>query len=353
MANLFNGNVGDEPYIEQQSTVATALDEALATDYDGTLRFAPAWPSGWDASGTVSIQGGSKVDVQVEGGTLATAAIVAGSTTTMNVRNPWPGSQAEVVNGSTGAVVVAPTTASTFSLPVTAGSSYLVEQPSIPTTSLTYAQVTGTQATTYKTLGGKVQIGLPTASAYSNLAASFNDVGITADNDTAPGNWDGGGASFSETALTNAGAGPGAGFSSGGITYTMPNAAAGTNDNTVAEGQTIDVSGSGSSIGFLVSASYGPASGTATITYTDGSTQTVTLNAPDWFSTSAPGGGTVAVDSTYQNRQGNTTYTHTADIFAENFGLTSGKTVVSVTLPPGSAPTAGTPALHVFDISVG
>jgi hypothetical protein len=353
MANLFNGNVGDEPYIEQQSTVATALDEALATDYDGTLRFAPAWPSGWDASGTVSIQGGSKVDVQVEGGTLATAAIVAGSTTTMNVRNPWPGSQAEVVNGSTGAVVVAPTTASTFSLPVTAGTSYLVEQPSNPTTSLTYAQVTGTQATTYKTLGGKVQIGLPTASAYSSLAASFNDVGITADTNTAPGNWDGGGASFSETALTNAGAGPGAGFSSGGITYTMPNAAASTNDNTVAEGQTIDVSGSGSSIGFLLSASYGPASGTATITYTDGSTQTVTLNAPDWFSTSAPSGGTVAVNSTYQNRQGNTTYTHTADLFAENFGLTSGKTVASVTLPPGSALTAGTPALHIFDISLG
>jgi hypothetical protein len=353
MANLFNGNVGDEPYIEQQSTVATALDEALATDYDGTLRFAPAWPSGWDASGTVSIQGGSKVDVQVEGGTLATAAIVAGSTTTMNVRNPWPGSQAEVVNGSTGAVVVAPTTASTFSLPVTAGTSYLVEQPSNPTTSLTYAQVTGTQATMYKTLGGKVQIGLPAASAYSSLAASFNDVGITADTNTAPGNWDGGGASFSETALTNAGAGPGASFSSGGITYTMSNAAASTNDNTVAEGQTIDVSGSGSSIGFLVSASYGPASGTATLTYTDGSTQTVTLNAPDWFSTSAPSGGTVAVNSTYQNRQGNTTYTHTADIFAENFGLTSGKTVASVTLPPGSALTTGTPALHVFDISVG
>ncbi|HWG24656.1 glycosyl hydrolase family 95 catalytic domain-containing protein [Actinospica sp.] len=352
MANLFNGNVGDEPYIEQQSTVATALDESLATDYDGTLRFAPAWPSGWDGSGTVYIQGGSKVDVQVEGGTLATAAIVAGSTTTMTVRNPWSGSQAEVVNGSTGAVVVSPTTASTFGLPVTAGSSYLVEQPSNPTTSLAFAQVTGTQASAYKTLGSK-QIGLPKGSAASNLAASFNDVGITADNNTAPGDWDGGGASFSETALTNAGDGPGASISSGGLTYTMPGAAAGANDNTVAEGQTIDVSGSGSHIGFLLSASYGPASGTATITYTDGSTQSASLNAPDWFSTSAPSGGTVAVNSTYQNRQGNTTYTHTADIFAENFALSSGKTVASVTLPAGSALTSGTPAIHVFSIAIG
>jgi hypothetical protein len=354
LGNLSGATPGDEPYIEQQSDVATTLDEALATDYDGTLRFAPAWPSGWDASGTVYIQGGSKVDVQVEGGTLATAAIQAGSTGTITVKNPWSGAQAEVVNGSTGAVVVAATTASTFNVPATAGSSYLVEQPGNPTTGLTFAQVTGTQATTYKTLGGKVQIGLPASSpALSNLAASFNDVGISADNNTAPGNWDGGGASFSETALTNAGAGPGAGVSTGGLTYTMPSAAAGANDNTVAEGQTIKLSGSGAHIGFLLSASYGPASGSATVTYTDGSTQAITLNAPDWFSTTAPSGGTVAVNSTYQNRQGNTTYAHTADLFAEPFALTSGKTVASVTLPPGSALTSGTPAIHIFAITVG
>ena len=105
------------------------------------------------------IQGGSKVDVQVEGGTIATAAIQAGTTQTMTVRNPWPGQQAEVVNGSSGAVVVGATTASTFSVPVTAGSSYLVEQPSSLTTSLPFAQVTGSQATTAKHLGS-VSIGL-------------------------------------------------------------------------------------------------------------------------------------------------------------------------------------------------
>jgi hypothetical protein len=149
----FNPGSSDEPYIEQASNVATTLDEALATDYDGTLRFAPAWPSGWNGSGTVYIQGGSKVDVQVEGGTIATAAIQAGTTETMTVRNPWPGQQAEVVNGSSGAVVVGATTASTFSVPVTAGSSYLVEQPSSLTTSLPFAQVTGSQATTAKHLG--------------------------------------------------------------------------------------------------------------------------------------------------------------------------------------------------------
>ncbi|HEY6790450.1 MAG TPA: carbohydrate-binding protein [Trebonia sp.] len=347
----FNGDTpGDEPYIEQSSTVATAMDEALATDYDGTLRIAPAWPSGWDAAGTVYIQGGSKVDVQIEGGVIATAAIQAGTTETMTVRNPWPGSQAEVVNGSTGAVVVAATTSATLSVPVTAGSTYLIEQPSSLTTSLPFAQVTGTQATAAKHLGS-VQIGLNPATGYANLAASYNDVAISADSNTAPGNFDGGGASFSETALTNAGAAPGETVTSSGMSFTFPNVSAGSNDNTVAEGQTITMSGSGT-LGFLVSGSYGPASGTGTITYTDGSTQSYTLNAPDWFSTTAPSGGAIAVSSAYQNRQGNTTYAHSADIFSETVTLTAGKTVASVTLPPGGALTSGTAAVHVFAISV-
>ncbi|MDX6354913.1 MAG: alpha-L-fucosidase 2 [Streptomyces sp.] len=158
MADL-GSTVGNESYIEQAAGVAVGVDEALAQDYDGLLRFAPAWPSGWDASGTVFIQGGGKVDVQMEGGTLATAAIHAGTTQTMKVRNPWSGKSAEVVNGSTGAVVVASTTAATLSVPVTAGQTYLVEQPSALTTSLPYAQVTGTAATAAKHLGG-VKIGL-------------------------------------------------------------------------------------------------------------------------------------------------------------------------------------------------
>jgi len=346
----FNGDTpGDEPYIEQSSNVATAIDEALATDYDGTLRIAPAWPSGWNAAGTVYIQGGSKVDVQVEGGVIATAAIQAGTTETMTVRNPWPGQQAEVVNGSTGAVVVSPTTSATFGVPVTAGSSYLIEQPSSPTTSLPFAQVTGTQASSARHLGS-VQIGLDPAASYPSLAASFNDVGITADNDTAPGNYDGGGASFSQTALTNAGAAPGATISSQGLSYTFPSVAAGTSDNTVAEGQAITMSGSGT-LGFLVSASYGPASGTGTITYTDGSTQSYTLTSPDWFSTTPPSGGALAISSAYQNRQGNTTYAGSGNIFSETVTLAAGKTIAAVTLPPGGALAAGTPALHVFAIA--
>jgi hypothetical protein len=182
MADL-GSSVGTESYIEQAAGVATAVDEALVQDYDGLLRFAPAWPSGWDVSGTISVQNNTKVDVQVEGGTLATAAIQAGATQTMQVRNPWSGQAVEVVNGSSGAVVVASTTAATLSVPVTAGQTYLVERPSALTTSLPFAQVTGVKATAAKHLGG-VKIGLdaPAGSGggptfYPN--ASYGGTGVT------------------------------------------------------------------------------------------------------------------------------------------------------------------------------
>jgi endo-1,4-beta-xylanase len=185
---------------------------------------------------------------------------------------------------------------------------------------------------------------------YPNLAASFNNVGITADNNTAPGNFDGNNASFSETALTNAHAAPGATVSSSGVTFTFPNVTAGSNDNTVAEGQTITQSGTGT-LGFLLSSSYGPASGTGTLTYTDGSTQNYTLSTADWWSTTPAAGSALAISSAYQNRQGNTTATQTGNIFSQTVALTSGKTVASVQLPTGGALASGTPALHIFALA--
>ncbi|NUP52749.1 MAG: glycoside hydrolase [Catenulispora sp.] len=190
----------------------------------------------------------------------------------------------------------------------------------------------------------------PPPTTYPNLAASYNNVGITADNNTAPGNLDGGGYSFSQTALTNAHAAPGAQITASGLTYTMPTAAAGTNDNTVPQNQIITMSGTGT-LGFLLTSSYGPATGTGTLTYTDGSTQSYTLNSADWWSTTPATGSTLAVSSTYQNRQGNTTAAQSGNIFSEPITLTAGKTLASVQLPAGSAVTSGTPALHIFALS--
>jgi Bacterial Ig-like domain len=177
--------VGYQPYQEQSANVAAAVDEALAQDYDGIIRFAPAWPTDWDGSGTVYIQNNDKVDVQVENGQLVTAAIQAASSGQLTVKSPWPGQQVEVVSGTDPHQVITKTTTSdTFTFQARAGQSYLVEQVSAPTTALPFAPVTGTAATTDKHLGD-VQIGLDPAGANSTavvgtvLGATNTSYGVT------------------------------------------------------------------------------------------------------------------------------------------------------------------------------
>ena len=141
--------------------VATALQDALVQDYDGLLRIAPAWPSSWDGDGTVYIQHRSKVDVQIRDGAPITVAIQAGASGPIQLRNPWPGQQTQVVDGTaTNRIIVAPTTAATLTIPARAGASYLVEPTAHPTTGLPFAPIGGTPATTDRQLGAAT-IGLP------------------------------------------------------------------------------------------------------------------------------------------------------------------------------------------------
>ena len=151
-------NGSSEPYIEQSGVATAAINEALVQDYDGLLRIAPAWPSGWDANGTVFIRGGSKVDVALKGGAVVLVILEAGSTGSVNVRNPWPGQAATVLDGATRAVNVQSTAAATFTVGTTAGHWYIL----VPTTAATSpprVMVTGTPATKPISLGN-VQIGL-------------------------------------------------------------------------------------------------------------------------------------------------------------------------------------------------
>ncbi len=151
-------NGTSEPYIEQSGVAAAAINEAFVQDYDGLLRIAPAWPSGWDGSGTVFIHGSSKVDVSVQGGNVVLVVLEAGSTGSVNVRNPWPGQAATVLDGVTNAVVVPSTSGTTFSVATTSGHWYIMV-PSSAAASPPNVVVTGTPATKPITLGA-VEIGL-------------------------------------------------------------------------------------------------------------------------------------------------------------------------------------------------
>ncbi|GCF10234.1 hypothetical protein KDI_37980 [Dictyobacter arantiisoli] len=157
---LWSTSNTQEPYVEQGGVLAATLQEALVQDYDDLLRITPAWPSTWDADGVVYIHGNSKVSVQYHHGSLITVGIQAGSTTNQSIRNPWSGQSVEVMDNTSGNVVVAPTTAGTFTIPLQANHSYLVEQTNTLNSSLPFASVSGQAATSYKALGSAT-IGLP------------------------------------------------------------------------------------------------------------------------------------------------------------------------------------------------
>ncbi|MGA2349053.1 MAG: glycoside hydrolase [Terracidiphilus sp.] len=150
----------DTFYDEFNGGVTDAMQEALVQDYDGLLRIAPAWPNTWDVAGTIYIQGNSKVDVQIEDGKLVTAVLEAGSTKNYLTRNPWGTQNVQVVDGSSGAIVVSATTAAQFNIPAQSGHAYLIEPVSSPTTVLPLAKVTAPEASAPRTMWGRT-IGIP------------------------------------------------------------------------------------------------------------------------------------------------------------------------------------------------
>ena len=184
----------------------------------------------------------------------------------------------------------------------------------------------------------------------TSTTASYNNTGIA--NDGATGaNFDGDGYSYSAQALAAAGVSPGSQITAAGTTFTWPNVSVGSADNYQAGGQTVAVSGSGS-IAFLGSATNGPSTGTATVNFTDGTTQSVTLSFSDWTlnggSASVQSGNTVAIATSYRDTTSGGQDTVTANVFATSpISLTSGKTVASVTLPSS----ANQGELHVFAIT--
>jgi predicted alpha-1,2-mannosidase len=191
-----------------------------------------------------------------------------------------------------------------------------------------------------------------------SLRAALNNVGVSPDNDQSVANMDGVGYSFSRDALAAAGISPGGTVTVDGVTHPWPNVPVGEYDNVDANGQTVDLPGataSATKLSLLGTGTNGKASGTLTITYTDGSTQTADVGFSDW----ALGGSAnlpvsfdnrIAATMPYRNSVGGTSQQLTVYLFATApIALQSGKQVRSVTLP--SNVQGG--ALHVFSIAVG
>lgn len=185
-----------------------------------------------------------------------------------------------------------------------------------------------------------------------SFSDSYGNSGISADTNTDVANFDGNGSSLSAQALAAAGATPGATITRGGVTLVWPDVAAGQPDNVLANGQAFRLTGKGT-LAFLAASTFGPAAGSGTLVYTDGSTAPFTIGVPDWFGVPPPGSDP-AIAMTYRNRPGNVQQPHGITVFAISVPLAAGKTLAAVLLPKISATaTSGSPAVHIFAIAAG
>lgn len=193
---------------------------------------------------------------------------------------------------------------------------------------------------------------------YASLAAASNNAGISDDGDVDSADYDGVGNSYSLQALTAAGFAPGATVNHDGLVFTLPDKSAGQPDNVIATGRTIELSGSGTKLGFLGSGSSATVSGNGTIHYTDGSTSGFTLTFGDWWAGPATGDEVVAT-MPYVNSKGTEgrprgKRVQTNFIYYTSVPVTAGKTVAAVTLPTGGNTGPGRiTAIHVVALAIG
>ncbi|GAB3809696.1 NEW3 domain-containing protein [Kribbella italica] len=180
-----------------------------------------------------------------------------------------------------------------------------------------------------------------------NLAAAFNNVGVTNESATAPGNFDGEGNSFSAQRLAAAGVTPGATVSALGATLKWPDAQPGTKDNAAGGGQTIQFAGQGQRLVLLGSGAGQAAVGTVTIWYADGTSSTGSFGFPNWsFQDAGAHGATQVISMPGRNTPGgyaNAEYQYR--VFANSVPLDPAKTVELITLP-------STGSLHLFAAAV-
>lgn len=210
-----------------------------------------------------------------------------------------------------------------------------------------------------------VGVQLPAAAATGRLhvfdvgfAGHRDNAGISDDTKLGTADFDNSSVSYSRQALAGAGLNAGAQVVHGGLTYTWPGTAAGERDNYVAAAQTIPVpvKAGATKLGLLGAAEGWPTgvSGQATIVYTDGTRQPVTIGFTDWTrgggSEAVGHGNTVVATMSYRNwpfvgRDTTNTY-----VYAETVPLAVGKTAAAIVLPP---PSGGYGRLHVYAVSTG
>lgn len=279
-------------------------------------------------------------------------------TVTATVRNPGdlPLTAASVGLTVPSGWTASPATRSVGSVPArsSAAAVFTVNAPSAGLTPGTFGLLA-----TASYDGGSLANAADVTVPYANLSDAYNNTSTTDNSNSNPGSgfigFDGIGTSYSAQGLAADGITPGASVSAGGLTFSWPSSAAATPDNAMAEGQTISLSGSGGRLGFLAAANNAPESGTGTVYYTDGSSQSFRLDVGNfWFpsgNSGNPPNTQVAVVNYANFLTGSSG--HTVYLFEQDVPLAAGKTVTAVTLPSLGNVAGDNPALHIFAMTIG
>lgn len=191
-------------------------------------------------------------------------------------------------------------------------------------------------------LQGNYQVTTP---SYGSPARAFNNPGTSDNSNPSAGNFDGAGYSYSAQNLAAVGLTPGAVVTHDGVSFTWPGASSGQPNNIAATGQTIMYSGAGDTLGFLGAGTFGTQSGTGTITYSDGSTQSFTLNFADWYANAPASGDELLATTANWNQPPGGIGNHQVSVYYTSVALNPSKAIHSITLPNNSK-------LHLFAIGL-
>jgi hypothetical protein len=217
------------------------------------------------------------------------------------------------------------------------GNSYLFMTEMALDTSKTLQSVTLPSTVT----GGQLHVfAMSTRSMLNNVSTSLDSAARTS-------NFDGVHDSYSAQALLKANFLPGQPVIYDGVSFLWPGTYGTIGDNYQAAGQILSITPvpQATTVAFIGSSTQGASSGTATLTYTDGTTQTFPLGFTDWCTTTLQFSNQVVARFPYRNAPSGQ-QTGTCGLYYASTSLQTGKTLQSVTLP--AITTAS--QMHIFAI---
>jgi predicted alpha-1,2-mannosidase len=343
-----NGRPWNKAYVDLAAlrggaTLSYDLASSPDVEWASTARSAP--PSDPLGASPVLVSAGPASGLILAPGASAAASFTVENTTTRPMTVNWTASPPAGVtlSASSGTLAVAPDRTARASVTVTASGA-------------TGSYAVGFTARSSGTAGASSALSVDVARP-GDIWPYYNAIGVSSDGQDVSEGYDGSGYTYSANALAADGITAGQAVTIGGVSYTWPDEQPGALDSIWSAGQVMPMSlpAGATRIGLLgsaIDAGSGGATGTLTVTYTDGTSQQVPVTFADWTlgagAYSLPSSDVIAATTPYRDLTSGISQPVRTYVYATSATLEPGKTVASVTLPTGSGGDIG-----IFAIGAG